>query len=198
MVPRRSCARWTVSRRVPTPNVFRVFPWLRGAADTDPGGALYVPPQGAGRFDNPAQYEIFYAAESPEAAIAEAFGRFPLWTGSMLGGIPALPGSVHALATYGLDDAATLFDLDDARNLVALKLRPSDVVNRDYTVTQALALRIFTTATVSGLRWWSYYNPAWASNGVWDKAALTLADVRALSITDPTVVSTARAIFRLI
>jgi hypothetical protein len=183
---------------VPTRNVYRVFPWLRGAADSDPGGALYVPAQGAGRFDNPAQYEIFYAAESPEGAIAEAFGRHPLWTASMLGGIPSLPGSVHALATYGLDDAATLYDLDDARNLVALNLRPSDVVNRDYSVTQALALQIFTAGTASGLRWWSFYNPAWASVGVWNKAAVAVVNIRDLSISDVALVSAARSISRLI
>lgn len=183
---------------MPTPNVYRVLPWLRGAAEFDPGGALYVPPQGAGRFDNPAQYEIFYAAESPEGAIAEAFGRHPLWTASMLGGIPSLPGSIHALATYALAEAAELYDLDDARNLTALNLRPSDVVNRDYTVTQALALRVFTIGTASGLRWWSYYKPAWANCGVWNKAALTVVDIRPLTISDATLVSAARTIFRLI
>jgi hypothetical protein len=183
---------------VPTRNIYRVFPWLRSAAETDPGGALYVPPQGAGRFDNPAQYEIFYAAESPEAAIAEAFGRHPLWTTSMLVGIPSLPGSIHALATYELDDAAQLFDLDDAQNLVALRLRPSDVVNRDYTVTQGLALQIFTTGVSSGLRWWSFYNPAWANNGVWNKVALTVVDIHPLLITDAVLVSAARTISRLI
>jgi RES domain len=183
---------------VPTRKVYRVFPWLRGAAETDPGGALYVPPQGAGRFDNPAQYEIFYVAESPEAAIAEAFGRHPLWTASMLGGVPTLPGSVHALAAYELDDAVPLFDLDDAQNLVALKLRPSDVVNRDYTVTQAIALQIFMTGATSGLRWWSFYNPAWANNGVWNKAALSVLSVQPLSIADATLVGAARTIFRLI
>lgn len=183
---------------MPIRSVYRVLPWLRGAAETDPGGALYVPPQGAGRFDNPAQYEIFYAAESPEAAIAEAFGRHPLWNASMLSGIPSLPGSLHALATYGLDDAAALYDLDDSANLVMLKLRPSEVVNRDYVMTQALALRIFTTGTVSGLRWWSYYDPSWANVGVWDTTALAVVDIRPLSITDATVVRAARTIARLI
>ena len=183
---------------MPTRSLYRVFPCLRGAADTDPGGAHYVPPQGAGRFDNPAQYEIFYAADSAEAAIAEAFGRHPLWTASMLGGIPTLPGSVHALATYGLDDASTLYDLDDAANLVALKLRPSDVVNRDYTVTQALALRIFTMGTVSGLRWWSFYNPAWVNCGVSNPAALSVITVQPLSLTDAMLTSAARTSSRLI
>ena len=116
----------------------------------------------------------------------------------MLGGIPSLPGSIHALATYGLDDTAKLYDLDDAQNLVALKLRPSDVVNRDYTVTQALALQIFTTGTAAGLRWWSFYNPAWANNGVWTNSALTVADIQPLSITDATLVNAARTISRLI
>jgi hypothetical protein len=97
-----------------------------------------------------------------------------------------------------LADAAALYDLDDPANLVTLKLRPSDVVNRDYTVTQALALRIFTTGTVSGLRWWSYYDPAWANVGLWDTAALTVVDIRPLSIMDSTVVRAARTISRLI
>lgn len=91
-----------------------------------------------------------------------------------------------------------LFELDDAQNLVALKLRPSDVINRDYIVTQALALQIFTTGATSGLRWWSFYNPAWANNGVWNNAALTVMDIRPLSITDGTLISAARTISRLI
>ena len=158
----------------------------------------YIPPQGAGRFDNPAHYEIFYAAEAPETALAEAFGRHPLWTASMLTGIPSLPGSVHVLGTYGLDDSVTLDDLDDAANLVALGLRPSDVVNRDYTVTQALALRIFTAGTAGGLRWWSFYNPAWSNNGVWDKKTLTVVGSRPIAITDAAFVSAAATISRLI
>jgi hypothetical protein len=184
--------------KVPTRKLYRVFPWLASAAVDDPGGALYVPAQGAGRFDNPGNYEILYLAESPEAAIAEAFGRHPLWTPSMLAGIPALKSSAHALASVELHDVARLCDLDDARTLARLRLRPSDVVNRDYSVTQAAALRIFTSLPVVGLRWWSFYNPAWGSVGIWDRAALGAVNVQALSITDAAVSAAASTILRMI
>ena len=71
-------------------------------------------------------------------------------------------------------------------------------MNRDYTLTQTLALQIFTTSTSSGLRWWSYYNPAWANNGVWNTPTLTVLGIQPLSITDAMLVNAARTISRLI
>jgi hypothetical protein len=183
---------------VPIRKLYRVFPWLASAADDEPGGALYVPAQGAGRFDNPGEYEISYFSESREGAIAEAFGRLPVWTQSMLDGVPALASSVHALATVELAGSALLCDLDDAKTLVSLSLRPSDVVNRDYTVTQAAALHIFTSNAVAGLRWWSYYNPPWGNIGIWDRGMFGAVTVQRLTIADSAVFAAARTISRLI
>ena len=116
----------------------------------------------------------------------------------MLGGVPALASSVHALASVELADSARLCDLDDAKTLVDLSLRPSDVVNRDYTVTQAAALRIFAGSGMAGLRWWSYYNPAWGNIGIWDRGTLGAVTAQRLTITDSAVSTAARTILRMI
>ena len=45
------------------------------------GGAVFVPPGGSNRIDNPDLYrDVLYVAATPEAAVAESFGRIPLWT----------------------------------------------------------------------------------------------------------------------
>ena len=116
----------------------------------------------------------------------------------MLDGVPALASSVHALATVELGRSARLCDLDDAKTLVTLSLRPSDVINRDYAVTQAAALRIFSSNAVAGLRWWSYYNPAWGNIGIWDRHMLGAVTVQRLAIADSAVFTAARTISRLI
>jgi hypothetical protein len=76
------------------PALYRVFPYLADAAKSEPGGALYVPPQGGGRIDNPGKYSVLYLSDAAAGAVAEAFGRFPEWTPAILEGGPSLPGSV--------------------------------------------------------------------------------------------------------
>jgi len=80
--------------------LYRVFNYLEGAAPDEPGGAFYIPPQVAGRIDNPEHYRVLYVASEPAAAVAEAFGPRPyyVWTKELLRGHPMLPGSVRALA----------------------------------------------------------------------------------------------------
>jgi len=112
-------------------DLYRVFPFLSEARPGAPGGALYVPSQGGSRLDNPDLYSVFYASDAEAGALAEAFGRFPEWTPSILDGSPSLPGSSRAIAHYRLDDTAVICDLDDPAQLIALGLRPSDVVNCD-------------------------------------------------------------------
>ena len=84
------------------PELYRVFPFLPRASPDEPGGALYVPPQGGGRLDNPDLYAVFYASDAEAGALAESFGRFPEWTSAILDGSPALPGSVRAVDATGL------------------------------------------------------------------------------------------------
>jgi hypothetical protein len=104
----------------PDADLFRVFPYLAGCADDEPGGALYVPSQGGGRLDNPGTYSVLYLSDSAAGAIAEAFGRFPEWTPWILEGLPSLPKSVRALARYQLAEGAEVCNLDDPRQLLAL------------------------------------------------------------------------------
>ena len=178
------------------PALYRVFPYLPAAAEDQPGGALYLPPQAGGRLDNPASYSVLYLSDHPSGAIAEAFGRFPEWTAAMLGGGPGLPGSVRALARYQLPEDAEICNLDDPHRLLSLGFRPSDVVSRDCTHTRAWARRIFAEGRWTGIRWWSYYDPQWASFGIWHTASLELLEVVRLTLTHPALVEAARTIAR--
>ena len=180
------------------PALYRVFPFLAEAAPTDPGGPLHIPPQRAGRLDNPGLYAVFYASEAEAGAIAEALGRFPEWTPAILEGSPSLPGSVRAVARYRLPDTAMLCDLDDPQRLVSLGLRPSEIVSRDYTRTREWVRGIYERRAWAGVRWWSYYDPRWFSAGVWDTRGLAVEDVRVLSLADAALAQAGRVIARRI
>jgi len=180
------------------PDLFRVFPYLAGAANKAPGGVLYLPHQGAGRIDNPSVYSVLYASDAAAGALAEAFGRFSEWTPTILEGSPSLPGSVRAMARYHLPHDSPVCDLDDPRQLLALGLRPSDVVSRDYARSRAWALRIHRQGTWVGVRWWSYYDPEWASLGLWNPERLRLKEVTPLKLDDPALAEAARTIVRRI
>jgi RES domain len=161
--------------------LYRVFPYLAQAAAGEPGGPMYIPPQGSGRLDNPDLYAVLYLSDAAAGAIAEAFGRFPEWTPAILGGSPGLPGSVRALARYRLEDSAPVCDLDDAARLVELKLRPR---------------RIYEQKVWAGVRWWSYYVPEWANFGLWDVRGLSVEEVRPLALDDADLIAASRAIVR--
>lgn len=191
-------AQSTELHRAHSPDLFRVFPFLSTADEREPGGALYVPPQGGGRFDNPSVYSVLYLSDSEAGAIAEAFGRLPEWTRGILQGSPSLPGSVRAVARYGFDTREAICDLDDVRRLEALGLRPSEVVSRDYDRTRALALHIYRQQEWAGIRCWSYYNPAWFSFALWDLSGLKLAEVRPLTLETPALIEASRSIVRRI
>jgi hypothetical protein len=146
--------------------------------------------------DNPDLFVVLYCSDSPAGAIAEAFGRFPKWTPAVLEGSPGLPGSTRALARYRLADDARLCDLDDPEQLQTLDLRPSDVVSRDYARTRAWARRIFKQHIWAGVRWWSYYDPRWASVGLWETDRLTIEEVRKLRLDDAALLEASRVIVR--
>ena len=179
--------------------LFRVFPYLAAAKPGEPGGALYVPPQGGGRIDNPDVYSVLYLSDSAPGAIAEAFGRFPEWTASALDGAPGLSGSRRALARYRLEDAgaaAPVCNLDDPKQLLSLRLRPSDVVSRDYARTRLWARRIYEKRRWVGVRWWSYYDPSWSSFGLWHLHHLRIEQVIPLTLDHPALLEASRAIVR--
>ena len=82
---------------------YRVLNWNPSATDpTENGHPLFVwPDRGHGRMDDPAaEYLVLYVGSHPEAAVAEALGRFPVWG----------PG---------------VLDLDDPRVLLDLGLPPA-------------------------------------------------------------------------
>lgn len=180
------------------PTLYRVFPFLPHSGPRQPGGALFIPGQGGGRLDNPELYSVLYLSNSPAGAVAEAFGRFPEWTGALLEGSPDLPGSFRALARYQLSERVALCNLDDPAQLVRLNLRPSEVVVRNYTRTRAWAQRIYEQRKWVGIAWWSYYDSQWTSVGLWDTSKLSLADVEILSLAHPALIEASRAIARRI
>ncbi|MBC5804676.1 MAG: hypothetical protein DLM53_06000 [Candidatus Eremiobacter antarcticus] len=180
-------------------DLYRVFSHRLGAANHEPGGALFIPPQGLGRIDNPQHYQVLYVSTEPEAAVAESFGARPsqTWTAKMLRGHPLIPGSVRALAHYELADWSEVCDLDDPRRLLEQKLRPSQVITRDYWLTQEWALRIYQQrARWVGLRWWSFYEGRWSSLGLWDRARLVLRNVVPLDLRHPALLGAAARIGR--
>jgi hypothetical protein len=178
------------------PALYRVFPYLAAAAKSEPGGALYVPPQGGGRIDNPGKYSVLYLSDAAAGAVAEAFGRFPEWTPAILEGSPSLPGSARAIARYRLAEDARICNLDHAERLRSLGLRPSDIVSRDYTRSRAWARRIYEQGQWSGVRWWSYYDPAWSSFGLWDIKRLSLDEVTLLGLDHSAILEASRTIVR--
>lgn len=90
--------------------VYRLFPYDESAAPNERGGALFVPPGGRNRIDNPRSYSVLYVAANPEAAIAETFGRLAVWTPeTFLHG----SGRSYALAAYEIPDDLAIFNLDD-------------------------------------------------------------------------------------
>lgn len=176
--------------------LYRVLPYLSSADSGSPGHPLFVPAQGGGRLDNPDVFSVLYLSDSASGAIAEAFGRFPEWNASILLSSPSLPGSRRVLARYRLTASKPICDLDDAKRLLDLALRPSDVVSRDYERTRGWTRRIFLDGAWCGIRWWSYYDPRWASFGLWDWEALVLEDVAPLTLRDSALLDAAHAISR--
>lgn len=62
-----------------------------------------------------------------------------------------MPGSQRSLARYMLKAADAVCNLDDPQHFIALGLRPSDAVSRDYAVSRAWARRIHELWDLRGL-----------------------------------------------
>lgn len=175
--------------------LYRVFPWDKGAAPTEPGGALFVSSSNVGRVSNPSLYSELYAVEQPECAIAEGFGRLEEWRPEDF--VHAL-GNPYALASYDLADATPIFDLDDIASLKRIAIaKPSDVVSRNRDVTQRWARSIFALQSYHGCKWWSYYYPSWVVFALWDLSGLSVRpDHVVLNLDHPAVVNAATTIVR--
>ena len=143
--------------------LYRVFPYVPGAAAGMPGHPGYTYPlQGAGRWDNPDAYLAFYVAATAEGAIGETFAHLSVWSAAMLE-FPALPGARRALGVYQLDEEAhPILDLDDPKALVDRAIRPSEVVMRNRPHSQRIARDAWSEGRWSGIGWWSMHRPQWA------------------------------------
>lgn len=180
---------------------WRVLNYNAAAADPSSNGhPLYIwPRQGAGRVDDPDHdYLILYVGDSAEGAIAEAFGSYSAWRPEILDPPPAAPaGTVKALVRYEGDPA--ILDLDDPGVLQDWALRPSSVVSRDRASTQQWARSMYETGDYAGVSWWSFYEPRWASYGLWDTSALTVVGTpEVLTLSHPAVEEAAALIRRAI
>ena len=164
--------------------------------------ALFRPAGGKNRADSPAQdvYRCLYVGNTIEGSIAEAFGRFDMWDSDVIEADPAtpfVPGSRFALAAYDLAVSADVCVLDDAATLLREGLRPSHVVTRDRSITQAWASRIQAGGAYCGVSWWSYYDSLWQSIALWDVSQLSqVGSPQILSVRDAEVQRAAAAIVR--
>lgn len=180
---------------------WRVFNWHPGATGPKENGhPLHVwPRQGDGRVDDPDRdYLVLYVGDSPEGAVAEAFGKYPSWTSAILDPPPGTPpGTVKALARY--TGSPALLDLDDPNILQDWALRPSGVVSRDRDSTQEWARRMYDAGGHAGVSWWSFYEPRWASTGLWDVSMLRVDGTpEKLTLDHPAVQDAAGLIKRLL
>ncbi|MDK1361139.1 RES family NAD+ phosphorylase [Arthrobacter sp. zg-Y1219] len=178
---------------------YRVLNWDPAATDaTENGHPLFVwPDQGNGRVDDPAaEYRVLYVGSHPEAAVAEALGRFPTWAQGVLDVPRAAPaGSRKALVKY--TGTPRVLDLDDPRVLLDLGLHPSQVITREYAATREWARSIYESNQHDGVSWWSFYGSQWASVGLWDWSSLTVDDdPEILTLDHPAVEGAAAEILR--
>lgn len=153
---------------------------------------MYVPPQGTYRFDNPKQYDVLYLGNSAAGVCAEVFyrGAYRLsWTAKMLR--PLTNGQRRVLAWYELGEAVAICELDDPRELVRQHLRPSTVITRDYSTTQAWALEIYRRHRFAGISWWSFCDSRWTTVGLWDTRAIERSGVERLDMSHPALVEAA-------
>jgi hypothetical protein len=182
--------------------LYRVFPHLPGARNNSPGGANYLHrPQGVGRWDNPALYDIWYLSTSPEGAIAETFGNLSEWGPTMFE-TPYLSGGRRELAAFSVPDDLSVVNLDDAQTLLDRGMRPTQVVIRNPGYTQGQAARAFAERNSTGeqrwagISWWSFHRPVFTNLALWATptapAPLTLSDVIPLDLTKPIVIEAAR------
>ncbi len=114
----------------------------------------------------------------------------------MLRGPRELSGSRWALATYSIADgnSNSICNLDDAKRLTRMQLRPSRVVTRDRAVTQRWALDLYESKEFIGVSWWSYYNPDWASVGLWNTSSLAISALDVLTWAHPALKAAADAL----
>lgn len=183
-----------------TLRLFRCYPRTPGARKGTPGHWSFVPRhQIHGRWDNTDLYDSWYFSSTAVGAVAETFYSKQRW-------IPEVflspQGAPRAIAEFSYQGAAPL-DLDDASTLLALGVRPSEVVIRDLAKTQALARRVFEDSRKDhgGISWWSAQVPSETSVMLWGSddtppTGLKLVGIQALSVEHPAVAEAAAQLYR--
>ena len=175
--------------------LYRCFPYNPAMKKIEPGHPLYIPAsRSTGRINNPDIYAPSYWSAQPECAVAETYGSQMQWSPGTFAGTPQLPHTNHAIAAIEIPDDARIFNMDNAPNLVKLKLSPSQVVSRDNTVTQAWARKIFEMGKYAGISWWSIFWPEWQSYGVWNLTGVEILSIENLSIAHKAVLESAKVL----
>jgi len=149
--------------------------WVDGAWHTmqpgDLGHPSFVPAkrQRYGRFDNNQHYAALYLASSSVAAVAETLKDDEVWLHEEISR-PSPDGAPRSLVTYEVPEATTFFNFDDAESLVALGLRPSEIIGQNRDRTQSIARDLWLRREelgVAGLQWWSHVRPQWTITMAW-------------------------------
>ena len=182
--------------------LYRVVPVAAGAKSGEPGHPEYLHrPQGGGRLDNPAHYDLYYLSATESGAVGESLAKFRQWTDSIFD-FKKVPGATLSLCTFVVPDGTRMIDMDDSRTLMAMGLRPTQVVTLNRAVTQSWALRVWEEHDHAGrkwdgIRWWSRHHTEWAVMGLWN-ATLTLDKVEPLDLSHRAVRDAAETLNRVI
>lgn len=143
--------------------LFRVFEWDGASLGRREGGPLFVARsrQGAGRHDAPALYGAWYCSRDAVSAVAESIQYL---RGQVLTreDFQRAGGFTKALVALRLEAAPLLIDLDDPSQLVARRVRPSQIATRRRSTTQRMAAAVFQEGA-AGLMWWSTLDAEWTN-----------------------------------
>lgn len=175
--------------------LYRVLYYDDNAAPHEPGGVLYIPPQGPNRIDNAEHYSVLYVGDSASGVCAEVFYRGVYrtnWTMQMLRPLPS--GQRRVLAWYEVADNAQICALDNPQTLLKQHLRPSRVITRDYAVTQQWALDIFQQQRYAGISWWSYCDSRWTTLGLWERDIIEQHGYEELTLKHPALIDAAKVV----
>lgn len=90
--------------------------------------------------------------------------------------VPYLANGRRALAVFRVPDDIRLLDLDNPDELSKRGVKPSQVVMRNLSFTQPLAMSVFNekrsdgSQRYSGITWWSFHRPQWTNTMLWETA----------------------------
>ncbi|MDP9019040.1 MAG: hypothetical protein M3N19_12070, partial [Candidatus Eremiobacteraeota bacterium] len=115
------------------------------------------------------------------------------WTPGMLG-LERFPHLIRSLAWYDISADSLICNLDDPSVLLAERMRPSQVISRDYDQSQAWALRLYQQNRWSGVSWWSFNDARWTSMGLWNLESIERFGVEPLGIDHPAFAEAARVL----